>query len=93
MGKIGKVILLNIGILLMYNIVAMLTQQRGASEAQLGAMMMLLVAISFHVLTLLVTSVVSFLRGNKELGNATIISALVVLIIGFPACIASGSVL
>lgn len=52
----------------------------------LGAMMVMALAIGLHVTVLLIVSLFHFGRRNQPKGRAYLLSALLVLVIGFSAC-------
>lgn len=95
LGTLGKTILINIAILLLYNLL-IIAMNRGSSpnsEANLGVALFLMMVISLHVFILLVAGLSYLIAKKSEVGRALLISLFVVLLVGFASCVGSMSLL
>jgi heme/copper-type cytochrome/quinol oxidase subunit 2 len=86
--KIGGV---NLAILLIYSVIARLSDTKGGTYKGMGFMMMMMLFVALHVVVTLIICLIHFARKNKELGRAYLLSSILVLIIGFSACLGIGS--
>jgi len=84
MGNLNKVVGVNLLILLVYT--AIINFSITGSERSLGVALSMALIISFHVFVDVVVSIVFFSRKKKEQGKAFLLSAGLVLLIGFSAC-------
>jgi hypothetical protein len=90
MNKLGKVPGINLLILLFY-MVWIYCVNKGTSEAALGILLLSAFAITAHVILNLVIAFVYFVKRDKEKGKAFLLSAGIVLVVGFSSCLgASG---
>jgi ABC-type polysaccharide/polyol phosphate export permease len=85
---IGKVVLINFGIMLAYMLLTSLTMGTG-HEADLG----ILAADAFLViaqvgLNMLIGFILVFTQDHKQLGGALMISGIVMGVVGFGSCMA-----
>ena len=90
MTYIKKIAGINLGILLLYTVVSNLGS-RGQNEASLQVAMMMLVFVGLHVIFCLLAMVYMFANKKRPEGRAWLLSAGLVLVIGFSACLGSSS--
>ena len=89
--KYFKVIIgINIGVLLFYSILFALTAQ--GSHAFIGYFISTAVAIGIQVLVNIVLALGSYLKDEKSFAKAYLLSAGIVLVIGFSACTGIGNI-
>mgnify|MGYP001765214409 CR=1 FL=1 len=91
MNAVKKIGGINLGILLLYSILARLSDTQGGTYKGLGFMTMMMLFVGLHVVINLIICLVQFSRRNKELGRAYLLSSIIVLVIGFSACLGVGS--
>jgi hypothetical protein len=92
MNALKKIAGINLAILIAYTILSGLVgiNEKGQYKG-LGALMLMAVLIGLHVGVAIVVSLYYFVRRNREKGRAYLLSALLVLVIGFSACMGLGS--
>lgn len=73
---------INLLILLMYTLVISLY----SGDNALVILFALLVLVGIHVAVNVVLAIVFFVRGEKPRGKAFLLSALIVLVVGFSSC-------
>ena len=93
MNHVKRPLLNNLMILLAYTAVSGLLTSRSSDHKGLGAMMLIAMLVGLHNLILLTISIVKFIRYDKPGGKAYLLSALLVLLIGFSACYGVGALL
>ncbi|MDW7691863.1 hypothetical protein R9C00_16030 [Flammeovirgaceae bacterium SG7u.111] len=90
MKKIKEIVGINLLILLIYTLLTnFLTPSQQYRE--LGIMFTLMVAIAAQVIINLIVSGAMFYNKDKPLGKTFLLGAGVVLLVGFSACIGTGS--
>ena len=90
MSYIKKIAGINLGILLLYSLFAGVGS-KGQNHAQLGALMMMAFAVGLHVMVCLLAMVYMFVNKKRPEGRAWLLSAGLVLVIGFSACLGISS--
>ena len=94
MTYIKKIVGINLGILLLYTLFSNLAargQGSGHSEAQLGVAIFMAFAVGLHVAVCLLAMIYMFVNKKRPEGRAWLLSAGLVLVIGFSACLGSAS--
>ena len=86
MNQIQKLLRNNMLILLTYTALSGISSMGSRDHNGLGAMILMALAVGLHTLVLLAVSIVKFIRYDKAGGKAYLLSALLVLLIGFSAC-------
>ncbi len=87
MSPLGKVILINLGVLLAYMVVIFsVSMALGRNDAGITFGLIGLVASAIHALVALILAIINFSRQNTTQGAGFIISFAVVLLIGVSAC-------
>lgn len=81
---------INLVLILVYSALIRLANGT-ADKASLGIMIMSAFAIGIHVLICLVVAGVGYLNNTKEMGRAWLLSAGIVLVIGFSVCMGNAS--
>ena len=92
MKYIGKIAGINLLILLAYMALLFATHQGEGHEWQMAFIMYGMLLIVAHVMVAFVVSLVYFIRKNDEMGKAWILSSLIILLVGFSACMGSLSI-
>jgi hypothetical protein len=90
MKSIKKVAGINLVVLLVYSLIIFVSFRKG-NEGELAIMIFSSMLIGIQVTGNFLASLIFFIRKDKELGKAFILSSLIVLIVGFSACLASVS--
>ena len=90
MNNIKKIVGINMIILVIYTILVNIAN-RGGSEAGLGIALGLASLIFFQVITNVIMCLICFGDKKSELGKAYLLSAGMVLLIGFSSCWLSAS--
>jgi uncharacterized BrkB/YihY/UPF0761 family membrane protein len=90
MTYIKKIAGINLGILLLYTLFAGFGS-RGQSHAQLGVLMLMAFAVSVHVAVCLLAMIYMFVNKKRDEGRAWLLTAGLVLVIGFSACYGAAS--
>jgi heme/copper-type cytochrome/quinol oxidase subunit 2 len=86
MNAVKKIGGINLAILLIYSVIARLSDTNGGNYKGMGFMMMMMLFVGLHVVINLIICLVHFSRRNKELGRAYLLSSILVLVIGFSTC-------
>jgi len=89
MTDFRKIAAYNLIALLIYTVMANIAAT--GKERQLGVMILLAGLVSLHVAGNLLAAIVFFIQRNNTKGRAFLLSALIVLLIGFSACWGSAS--
>ena len=84
-----KLIYINLGLLLIYTILIIFVSFKGGRENEINRLVLMASAIFYHILINLILGAIFYFDGKKEVGKAFLLSASVVLLIGFSSCIAS----
>ena len=93
MKPLKKIAGINLAILLAYTVLlGVVTHESSGQYKGLGTMMALAVAISLHVCVTIILSLYYFVRSNNPNGKAYLLSSLLVLVVGFSACVGAGSI-
>ena len=93
MNALKKIAGINLAILLAYTLLlGVVTHESSGQYKGLGTMIALAMAISVHVCITIIMSIYYFVRSNKANGKAYLLSSLLVLVVGFSACIGTGSI-
>ncbi len=90
MKKVKEIVSINLLILLIYTLLTNFLSP-DQEYRDLGVMFILMVAIAVQVVFNLIISGVMFYKSNKPLGKTFLLGAGVVLLVGFSACIGTGS--
>lgn len=92
MNALKKIAGINLAFLVAYTILSGVVgiTEKGQYKG-IGALMLMAVLIGLHFGIAIVVSLYYFVRRNREQGRAYLLSALLVLVIGFSACIGLGS--
>lgn len=85
-----KVIGLNLIVLGLYHVLMNIITPRDGLHGNLAIMIFLAVLIAAHVAISLITGFVLRFNEKKKLGNAFLLSAGVILLVGFSACLGTG---
>lgn len=95
MKNLGKIIGINLGILLAYTLVFFLFSYNGSSSgdgyAGMGFAFGMMAAIAVHALVNLIIMIVKFVQGQREVGLSYLTSMFVVAIVGFSSCLGGSS--
>jgi hypothetical protein len=91
MNPLKKIAAINMAILLVYTLLSRLADNSGGQYNGLGFMIFMMFGIGLHVLVNIIACLIYFARKNKELGRAYLISGILVLLIGFSACLGIAS--
>lgn len=91
MNPLKRIAAINMAILLVYTLLSRLADNKGGQYKGLGFMIFMMIGIAVHVLVNIILCLFHFARKNKELGRAYLISAILVLLIGFSACLGLAS--
>ena len=91
---LGKVVLINFGIMIAYMLLTSLSMGSGGSEAGLGVV----VADAFLILAqvginMLLGMILVFSAEKKHIGSALLIGGVITAVIGFGSCLAHISIL
>jgi hypothetical protein len=89
MTNFRKIAAYNLIALLIYTVLANVAAT--GKERQLGVMILLAGLVSLHVAGNLLAAIVFFIQRNNAKSKAFLLSALIVLLIGFSACWGSAS--
>lgn len=89
MSKRVRFILVNVGVMLMYNTLLVLSQLGGEPIMGIGVAVHALMIAAFHFIVLIITCIIAAFRENAEIGEAAFISAGFVFVAGIPAAIVS----
>ncbi len=85
---LGKVVLINFGIMVAYMLLSSLAMEGGGSEAGLGVLAIDAFLILAQVgLNMLVGFILVFTEDKKQLGSALLIGGIIMGVIGFGSCI------
>ena len=89
---LGKVVLINFGIMLTYMVLIGLTTTEGSSDRELGLLIgnafMLVVQVGINLLAGLI---LMFNEQRRHIGSALLIGGLLTAVIGFGTCLAAVS--
>jgi ABC-type polysaccharide/polyol phosphate export permease len=86
---LGKVMLINFGIMVAYMLLSSLAMESSGSEAGLGVLILDAFLILAQVgLNMLVGFVLVFTEDKKQLGGALLIGGIIMGVIGFGSCFA-----
>jgi uncharacterized membrane protein YozB (DUF420 family) len=91
MNSIKKVVGINLLILLAYTLLCNLVSNSNGNERGMEVAILMMVAVVIHVGILLLAMLIFFIRKNNAEGRTFLLSALIVLVIGFSACLGSTS--
>ncbi len=94
MKNFGKILGYNLIILLVYTVAIHLMTGNGGlnGENSLAIMIMMMLAVGFHVLVVFIISMVNFSKGAKDFGKSYLLASLLILVIGFSACWGSAAI-
>ena len=85
MNKLGKVAGINLLILFVYMILIYFTNS-GGGEAELAIALLSSLCIGLQVFVNFVLGIVFFVKSDRVAGRAFLLSAVVVLVVGFSSC-------
>lgn len=91
MNSIKKVAGINLLILLAYTLLCNLVSNSNGNEKGLEVAILMMVAVILHVGVLLLAMLIFFINKKNVEGRTFLLSALIVLVIGFSACLGSMS--
>lgn len=95
MKDLGKILLINLGILLAYSLLILWGSKSGNSGgdqyAGMGFALGMMMVIAGHALINLIIMIVQFVKGRKELGLSYLVAVFVVIGIGFSSCMGGSS--
>jgi hypothetical protein len=91
MNSLKKIAGINLVVILVYSALIRLANGTTADKASLGIMIMSAFAVGIHVLICLVVAGVGYLNNTKDMGRAWLLSAGIVLVIGFSVCLGNAS--
>lgn len=89
MNKSGKIIYINLGVLLFYSLIVRLVYKQ---NDQLSMMLLSAFLVFCHSVFNLGTGVSYRSNGNKEKGNSYLLSSVLVLVIGFGVCLGNANI-
>ncbi|MBK8557001.1 MAG: hypothetical protein IPL65_15070 [Lewinellaceae bacterium] len=90
---LGKVVMINFGIMILYMLFSSLSTAGGSgSEAGLSSMILDAMLLVLQVGTNLVLGLVLLFTDHKEVASGMLVSALLIGIIGFGACVGKASI-
>ena len=93
MKSFGKVLGINLGLLLLYSIVIRVLSQSGSSrDGQLGILVMSCAVIVLHVAALLITGIAMYIAAKTQLANSIMLCAVITLVVGFGVCWGNASI-
>jgi len=92
MEKLKTIAGVNLLLILLYSIIIRLIfTASGEYYDDLGVLLVSMFVITIHVGLNLLAAIIFFVQKNNSLGKAFLISTVIVLIIGFSACIGNSS--
>jgi hypothetical protein len=94
MKSLGRIALINILVILAYSSIIRLIAwggSRGGNEAGLGIAIVSALVVGMHVLICLIGAGAYYSNKKKDLGKAWLLSAGVVLLVGFSTCLGNAS--
>ena len=94
MKHLGKILRINLLILLAYSLLILaLTYATSSGDpyAAMGFAFFMMGTIGLHVLVNLIIAIVKFVQKDKERGQSHLISMLVVGVVGFSSCLGGGA--
>lgn len=93
MKHLKKIVGINLVVLLVYSAIIRLVVAPGDNDGKsIGILIISAVVISFHVIVNLLIMIFYYLDKNKALGNAWLLSAGIVLLVGFSTCWGNASI-
>jgi hypothetical protein len=92
MNSIKKVAGINLLILIVYTLlINLVSNTSSGGEAGLGVAILMMVAVALHVGVLMLAMLIFFISKKNVEGRTFLLSALIILVIGFSACLGSMS--
>jgi hypothetical protein len=85
MNKLGRVAGINLLILFCYMVLIYVSNQ-GTGEAELGILLLAAFSIAVHVFLNFVLGIYFVFKQDKAMGRAFLLSAGIVLVVGFSSC-------
>jgi len=93
MESFGKVIGINLGLLLLYSLaIRVVSQAKGSYDSQTSILIFSMIAIIIHVVASFVTAIVLYIAGKTKLANSVLLSTAITLIVGFGVCWGNASI-
>jgi len=93
MKSLSRIVGINLIILAIYTLIIHFSNTLDHSnDAFLGILILSILPIAIHVIVNIIIAIVFFAKNNLPMGKAFLLSALVVLIIGFSTCWGSAMV-
>lgn len=89
MNLIKKMVGINLIILVAYTLLINLVSQ--GHERGLAVVIFMAFAVGLHVVVAFLGMLYGFVNKNKELGRAWLLTCGIVLVVGFSACLGTGS--
>ncbi len=89
MNSIKKVVGINILVLIAYTLLINLLSNNNGNERGMEVAILMMVAVAIHVGILLLAMLIYFVSRKNAEGRTFLLSALIVLVIGFSACLGS----
>lgn len=92
MKPLGKIAGFNLLALLAYSILIHVEALADKSEAGMAVLVMSAFAVGLHVVVCFIVAVGLFIAERKPLGNAWLMTAGIVLVIGFSTCLGNAAI-
>ena len=89
MNQIKKIAGINLALLLAYTLLINLVSQ--GHERGLAVVIFMAFAVGLHVTVCFLAMIYGFVNKNKPLGRAWLLTGGIVLVVGFSACLGTGS--
>lgn len=89
MNKSGKIIYINLGVLVLYSLLVRLAYKQ---TDQLSMMLISAALVFFHFFFNFIMGITERSNGNKEKGNSYFLSSVIVLVIGFGVCMGNANI-
>ncbi|MEZ4992958.1 MAG: hypothetical protein R2824_21220 [Saprospiraceae bacterium] len=90
MQNLGKILLVNLGVLLAYSILIFFGSKSGSSNdpyAGMGFGFGMILAIALQMLVNLILMIVKFVKNQREIGLSYLVAFFVVAVVGFSSCL------
>ena len=94
MKPLKKIAGINLLVLLVYSLfirMLSISEGRGSNDNALGIMLVSAFLVGIHVFICIVVTIAEYARHKPELARAWILSALIVLLVGFSACLGNAA--
>jgi len=92
MKSLKRIAGINLLVILVYSVlIRIMSMGGGHNEEGLAVMILSAFAVGIHVITCLIASGVSYSDKKKEVGKAWLLSAGIVLLVGFSTCLGNAA--